>query len=65
MAAASGGVLGRGHHWHTALAARWLAPAFAALGGRCDPVAEKAWAAGQALTAEQAIAYALEVDDQQ
>jgi non-specific serine/threonine protein kinase len=38
---------------------RWLVPAFAALGGRGAPAAEAARAAGRAMTAEEAIAFAL------
>ena len=45
--------------WEAPLAEPWLAPAFAALGGRGAPAAEAARAAGRAMTAEEAIEYAL------
>jgi predicted ATPase len=45
--------------WRNPLAERWLAPAFATLGGRDAAAAETAWASGQAMAPEQATAYAL------
>ena len=58
-ASVRGGVLGRGFHWHTALARRWLAPAFAVVGGEGSVVADVALATGQRMNLEQVIDYAL------
>jgi predicted ATPase len=47
--------------WSESTTERWLAPAFAALGGRGAPAAAAAWAAGRAMTADEAVAFALAI----